>query len=408
MAKTLISFIGTGQLDKNNNAQRIYKEANYQIENQRYATTFVAKALFEHLKADNLYLLGTVKSMWEEVYNTFLEKEKIDENYWLQLGEFAQKANKDTDVDEAKELLKKLEEALPNTSKIFLLRYGLSEQELWQNFQIFNAVFQHLEDGDEIFLDITHAFRSLPMFALMSVFYLQDVIGKKINIRGIYYGMLDVMGETDGIAQVVNLQPIVEMSQWLKAGQQFSKYGISYEMLPLIENEQVKKKLSEFSNFLQLNYINEIGSQVNQLTSIQQYVEALSTPAQLVIKPTLEKFTKHFRNKNTLSQKQLALAEWHFQNANYGFAYINLVEAIISYVCECEKIDVNDETSRNTAKDKIHREDRFASLLDIYGPANNIRKKIAHAIPSSSANKEEDITNLQGYLKRLKRILFNP
>ncbi|MDX1904536.1 MAG: TIGR02221 family CRISPR-associated protein [Thermonemataceae bacterium] len=405
MAKILISFIGTGQLNNNNNAQRVYTKANYQIENQQYATSFVAKALFEHLKADNLYLLGTVKSMWEEVYNTFLEKEKIDENYWVQLGEFAQKVNKDTNIETAKELFKKLEEALPNTSKIFLLRYGLNEQELWQNFQTFNTVFEHLEDGDEIFLDITHAFRSLPMFALMSIFYLQDVIGKKINIRGIYYGMLDVMRETDGIAQVVNLQPIVEMSQWLKAGQQFSKYGISYEMLPLIENDQVKKKLSEFSNFLQLNYINEIGSQISQLTSIQQDVKNLNTPAQLVIKPTLEKFTKHFKNKNTLSQKQLALAEWHFQNANYGFAYINLVEAIISYVCECENMDVNNETNRKTAKDKIHKESGYASLLSIYGAANDIRKKIAHAIPSSSVNKEKDITDLQGYFKKLKEIL---
>jgi CRISPR-associated Csx2 family protein len=151
------------------------------------------------------------------------------------LAHFVENANKDTNINasEVLDLKENLEKSLPSGSKIFFIRYGLNDTELWENFRVFNQVFQDLPDNAEIFLDITHSFRSLPVFAMVSMFYLQDVIGKKIKLQGIFYGMLDVMRETNNKAQVINLKPLVEMLQWVKAAQPFRKYGMSYELLSL-------------------------------------------------------------------------------------------------------------------------------------------------------------------------------
>ena len=57
---------------------------------------------------------------------------------------------------------------------------GISEQEICS---IFNIVYNNIMDNDEIIFDITHAFRSLPMLAIIILGYAK--ILKNITIKGI-------------------------------------------------------------------------------------------------------------------------------------------------------------------------------------------------------------------------------
>ena len=45
---------------------------------------------------------------------------------------------------------------------------GNSEQEIWQ---IFNTIFQSIDQGDELYFDVTHGFRSLPILILAILQY---------------------------------------------------------------------------------------------------------------------------------------------------------------------------------------------------------------------------------------------
>jgi len=85
MAKVLISALGTGVKD-----DREYRKAPYVFpgDTKVYKTLFIASALCEQLKVEKLYLIGTAKSMWEEVYEYFsnASKTEIDVEYWNQLG----------------------------------------------------------------------------------------------------------------------------------------------------------------------------------------------------------------------------------------------------------------------------------------------------------------------------------
>ena len=73
---TLISFIGTGSLNADQKkSNRKYRTATYTIKGQEVGTdSFVSAVLFEHLKINRLILIGTARSMWEEVYEHFAKK----------------------------------------------------------------------------------------------------------------------------------------------------------------------------------------------------------------------------------------------------------------------------------------------------------------------------------------------
>lgn len=408
MSKILITFIGTGSLNTKNEHQREYRKAKYLIENQEYETSFVADALFRHYKLDTVYFIGTAKSMWEEVYSKFSGEEQ-NEDLYLELAEIVEKSNKDTLIDEPKLLsaIRSVEESLPQKPKIFLIRYGLNEEELWQNFKILNEILEKIPENAEVYLDITHSFRSLPIFALVSIFYLQSVKEKKITLKGIFYGMLDIISETNGRAHVINLEPIATMIEWIKAAQSFKDYGMGDNIIPLLESEHIRKRIQEFSNFLQLNYISEIATQVSQLNSIKSQLDGLTIPAQLTLMPIIERFTKIFQGKEKIWQKQLALAEWHAENKHYGLAYIDLVEAIVSYVCEREKLKIDILDERDKAKDKIRADSKYEVISKIYKKASKIRNKIAHAVPDKQADKLKDIEALKKYIKEFKEFVKN-
>ena len=88
MPRTLISFIGTGSR-KQGISDREYRSADYTVNGELVGTsTFIASVLQDYLRADRLILIGTVRSMWEEVYRWFAEENGIDvdETYWYQLA----------------------------------------------------------------------------------------------------------------------------------------------------------------------------------------------------------------------------------------------------------------------------------------------------------------------------------
>ncbi len=66
---------------------------------------------------------------------------------------------------------------------------GKSETEIWE---IFDTMFSHLNSGDEVIFDITHALRSIPMLAIVVLNYAKVL--KNIRILGIYYGAFEVLG----------------------------------------------------------------------------------------------------------------------------------------------------------------------------------------------------------------------
>ena len=210
MAKILISSLGAGSLDRNNTAARVYRTAKYRMndDGQEYTKSFIASVLYEHLKLDGIILIGTVKSMWEEAYYVFGQENdgEFQEKYWEGLEKQIESLNRNSPLDALD--LTPVEQVLGDRSKCILIKYGLNEAELQENLDRILKIVDFLQEGDELYIDITHSFRSLSVFLLLVLIFLNNLEREKnIKIKGIFYGMLDIIGEL-GYAPVVNLQSL--------------------------------------------------------------------------------------------------------------------------------------------------------------------------------------------------------
>ena len=170
--KVLISFLGTGSFE--DKSKREYRTAKYRIDDKEYVRSFVADALTEHYEINTIIMIGTVKSMWEELYLKFCEKNNIqpDEEYYTELGIISENANSKSALELPQK--EKIEKALGKESQVVLIKYGLNEEEVNYNIATILGVEKYLKNGDEVYVDITHSFRSLPLLlmnTLISVSY---------------------------------------------------------------------------------------------------------------------------------------------------------------------------------------------------------------------------------------------
>ena len=162
MAKVLISFLGTGRQNRNTDlslplSQRKYYTTKYLIDGHTYETPFVAAALSEHYKVDKVFMIGTVHSMWEEVYSCYsqMNGQEIDERVYFELGEYCEVANSRTELDiPYKDVVEK---ALGDKSKVILIKYGLSQEEIEENVKIILKINDLLNTGDELIVDVFHS-----------------------------------------------------------------------------------------------------------------------------------------------------------------------------------------------------------------------------------------------------------
>jgi len=150
MARILISSLGTGRFKKTNTSERKYDPTVYKFQStdEIYETPFIAEALCKHLQIDRLYLIGTSKSMWEELYYYFsgFVDQIPDEGYWGKLSDrvtnFKVGGQKLTDEDLSKvnetidRYLKNIKADATGGSRCFIIDYGLDEKEIWSNFDV--------------------------------------------------------------------------------------------------------------------------------------------------------------------------------------------------------------------------------------------------------------------------------
>jgi len=409
MAKILISPLGVGGRSKDGNSlDREYQEANYRIDGKEYQSRFMASALYKHFQLDGIIFIGTVKSMWEEVYRFFCERNKqtLDQDYWLDLATKIDLLNHQSSLKELD--LSSVKNLLGDRSECILIKYGLDEGELWQNLDQVFRVVSLLKRGDEIYIDITHSFRSLSLFLFLILTFLKDLPQTEdIKISGVYYGMLDISREM-GYTPVIDLKSLFNMTDWIKASYILNHYGDGNLVARLLEEQgenQVADQICKLSSSININYLPAIRQNVKPLkTSLNNL--AIPGPFKY-IKDTLIQFVKKISNQSgNESDFQLKLAGWYFENDRYATGYITLTEAIITYLCEIRERDIENQQHRESVKDLLFKGDlRDSELASLYKKVNSIRKQVAHA--SLEENREsylDAVNNASKYHQQVTKI----
>ncbi len=431
MAKVLISFLGTGPIKNVGKPQatREYKQATYQIDTTNYPqTSFVADAIARHYNIDKIILIGTAKSMWERVYEVFAQRNQIelDTEYWVQLSTFCDTATHQTPLDSMPPL-NLLEQALGKDSKILPIHYGLTAQEQTINAALIMGIENYLNKGDELIVDITHSFRSLPLYVMNLIIYLQNVSKKQINISHVLYGMLDITDEV-GYTPVVELNDVLKQNDWITGAYSFLEFGNAYKIAQLLldeggEAKSAAKRLQDFSDTMNLNYLDSIKLQMNNLSSIKNI--AFSPIPTVVLPETISEYLKTFDTRHTDSVFQYRIAKWHFQHRHYGAAFMVLLEAILTYVREQCGIDsgsalddsemakiilgkTNSSLLIIPEEIKYHQTVTLQSVYDdlktAYRNINSIRNAIAHQQSSAIRKSAELIKTLEKAINLLARI----
>lgn len=403
--KVLVSFLGTGPIDpKSGNMTRNYSVADYKIGDQTISSKFVTSVLKKVTQVDKVIVFGTVKSMWEVLYEYICTEngKDTDQKIAINLFEMSDSGNAETDIS----VLSKDNFTLFSKYgwEPHLIYYGLDNIQIEKNFKIFADALSTLPEKSTIYLDITHSFRSLPIMAVSAVDYLNTVSGKKFTIDSIYYGMLDVSRELK-YTPVIKLDYILRLQEWAKGGYAFLEYGDTDMIRDLLSksNKNAAKKLKEFADSLSMNYIHEIDQQLSILRSLvnnKNYSELEKT----IVPHIFNNFLNRFDGKSRLSDLQLELAKWHFEKKNYALSYLCLVESLITYVCEINNITTSGESNRLKGKEKILRDKNLKTIKEIWAPANEFRKNAAHVLGNSKNRSDAAIAELKNFIKGFEGI----
>jgi CRISPR-associated Csx2 family protein len=429
MAKVLISSLGTGPPDSNNTSSREYRKAVYKFEgsDKEYKTSFVATALSEHLEVDKIYLVGTSKSMWEEVYRYFstVSNQLFDEDYWTDLGEKVEsfrsgdpKINENDleNVNKAiDDYLRYLRSSASGGSHCYIIDYGLNERELWKNFDVIIRIGDNLNENDEIYLDITHSFRSIPLFNYLMLDLIRILkLKNDFKLSGLFYGMLDVIKEFD-YAPIVDLSPLYNITLWARGAYNFINYGNGYLLADLINDDAVSRSIRNISDIVNINHIDEFKREIDRLNNL---LDDTNSP-ELIIKymqPFLMSFTDRFKGISSSGKLQLALAEWYFDNKRFAQGYICLVESVITRLLEIyrgknSKIKVN-QTNREKIKNLIlytpfKQRPEYKGLYEEYNIIREKRNVIAHAGYADENTYQNDISDANIHLNKVQKYVFN-
>ena len=427
MAKILITALGSGTYNKEKN-EKEYRPATYYVEEGHplEKTELIASAIDEQWKMDKIIFIGTTGSMWSNVYKFYCENKRITMNneYYDKLKKTELSANKDTLIENLE--IEKFNATFDKKIKGIVIKYGVDNKENLENFHSIIEIEKEIEDGDEIFIDVTHSFRSMSFWLFLIMTYLKDVSNKNINIKNITYGMFEAPNEKKE-TPIVSLNLFVDILKWFKGASELKNYGNSYSILDELEktsmDKDIKNELENFSDTMNINYIDSIEESLKNFNTIKDKLNNLEGPGKYIIPQVFKNFINTFElpNKEKLSNEEkkyllrARLAKWHFNQKRYSMAAININEAIVDFIMDALNFP-NIDTEIKTDKTRLAKiwleqikevEDKeIKKYGTMYVETRSIRNKIAHSL-DNKRDLKEDIKNLKEYSNNIFNLLLS-
>jgi CRISPR-associated DxTHG motif protein len=329
-----------------------YDEIEYRWNDLSYKTKFVQEAFVHWLKPEATCVLLT---------------EKARAGQWQDLHQKLQGHTHTVEID------------IPD---------GKNEAELWE---IFEAISEVVQEGDEIAFDITHGFRSLPMIALLTIAYLKQVKG--VKVQHVVYGVYE---RDNPMAPILDLTPFADLLDWLAAAKIFTATGDSSELGQLIQEIQddayrnreaygenlpralknFGAALAEVSDDLLLARVSNLPKSVRklaerqsaantevpqwarQLTLLLDKIAAAYAPFQDDSLPTQAKLIRWYLNHNHIVQAMTLAREW-----------------VVSDYARQKSL------SRDDAEDELNQRannQESDELVQLWSSIRNIRNDLAH------------------------------
>lgn len=233
---------------------------------------------------------------------------------------------------------------------------GENNEEIWT---IFTRIYEELQEGDELYFDITHSFRYLPMVLLVLCNYAKFL--KKIKIRNIVYGNYEARQQDTNEAPLLDLLPLTILQDWTFAAADFIHNGQADELYQL-SNDDMKRIRKEYAEKRgAVSSLNQVVKQFYGLTLDLQLCQGKSllqgknlnnskllmdeSASELIapLTPILEKIKESVSafSENNDYYNLIAGATWCLEKRLYQQSITLLKEGIITYYCHLLGKDVN-------------------------------------------------------------------
>lgn len=387
MPHHLITFLGKGR-----KAEGGYSTATYHFPGGTNKTKiFFGLALLEELATsrtpvDHLLVLGTSSSIWDAL----LADEMRDSDLWTELGEKVEKG----EVDDAL-LAKVADDAQNSMSQAGLVRkvslriipFGRDEQ---GQIAILQQMAGLVGKGDQVSLDVTHGFRSLPMLGLLSAVFLKQLKGARVN--GIYYGALEMTEAS--ITPVLRLDGLLRIAEWLTSLSAFRTSG-DYGLFTPLLNEAAGIALQRASFFERTLNISQARQHLRDAEELFPEIEK-HDPVFKLFASELRGFTAWAREQS-FAGRQLAAAKNALATGNFVRAAALAVEACISHHLPNSSDPMN-FTARSQARDELNRRCQGQNwpatnpTLAAYRELSDLRNALSHGTRSQHNTMNQQAT----------------
>lgn len=336
--KLFISFLGTGN----------YHECVYYDSQKQYRPThFIQCATLEKIGAQQ----------WEETdaVRIFATKKAKEQN-WNEKLEGKDYAGLSKQISDL---------GLKADIQCVSICDGKNETEMWD---LFETVFSQIEEGDLLYVDLTHAFRYQPMLMLVLTNYAKFL--KNIKVMHISYGNYEaglttaIDGKDLTLAPIVNLLQLSQLQDWTTAAADFLQNGYVDKMSELASNSirLLQKDVSTRSddNRKLASFVGELktlveerqtcrGLDISSGATQQKLMEEAGKLGEVVIKPLepiLEKVSQALPKPEGSLNNCLDAAQWCYDNHLYQQSATILQEGVVTYFSERHGIAIANEEER--------------------------------------------------------------
>lgn len=342
--KVFISVLGTGN----------YKECIYASGNTQYdGTHFIQKATLQMLD---------VKEGWTE-----------SDRIYIIVTDGSKEQNWETRTDNGEpkiglaDTLKEMHLSTP--IETIRIPDGNNEDEIWQ---IFSDIYKVLNDEDELYFDLTHGFRYLPMLVLVLGNYAKFL--KNTIVKSITYGNYESRDKETNIAPIINITPLAALQDWTNAAADYLEHGDATKLKncadkPLITIARetkgqdqdattlikLSKQLYEFSNLISFNRGDEIiiGKQSEQIKALLEKADAEYIRP---MGPLFKQIAKSVRNFNPDSpENMIEASRLCLDHSDFQASITLLQEGIVSMLCRKFHLDVKDKGDREIATQALNK-----------------------------------------------------
>lgn len=362
-----MSVLGTG----------LYGECTYVGRNSRTVTRFIQEATLNEIGAGD----------WTE-----------NDAAYIFITDYAEKSNWDKDISERPDprqgnkkipyigLEKILEEKNLKCHIVPVhIKDGKDSAEMWD---IFNVIYGCVQDDDELYFDLTHAFRYLPMLVLVLGSYAKFL--KNIKIAYMAYGNYEARVRYEGHSEndeapIVDLLPLSVLQDWTFAAGQFVRNGNVDEIVKLCRDEylplvKATKGKDEAANALRY-YTEVLNSMIQDLRfcrgtslissehicSLRNRTTELGNSMIESLNPVLGKIIDSFAGFDGYQSVDNAYkaAEWCYDRGLYQQSATLLQETVVTFFCRRHGLNELVEEERRTVNNAFYAIKNKASVDDL-------------------------------------------